>query len=127
MAAATSTGRNSSSGEATAGSTHHAVLRFPRCFSTQRQFEICAACPPSMIWAASPPEIVAISAPTGACRWQDQKNKPPGASSAFKFADLLNSAKSKAAGANERRKKRRQRKGLQEQAADNLGAVNAMR
>ncbi len=65
--------------------------------------------------------------PTVARRWQDQKNKPPGASSAFKFADLLNSAKSKAAGANERRKKRRQRKGLQEQAADNLGAVNAMR
>ena len=117
MVAATSTGRNSSSGEATAGSrSHHAVLRFPRYFSTQRQFEICAACPPSM-----------ISAPSAACRWQDQKNKPPGASSAFKFADLLNSAKSKAAGANERRKKRRQRKGLQEQAADNLGAVNAMR
>ena len=59
--------------------------------------------------------------------WQDQQNKPPGEKSAFKFADALNAEMSKAKGANDRRQNRRKRKGLAEQAAQDAGAVNAMR
>eukprot|EP01046_Picozoa_sp_COSAG06_P000420 COSAG06_NODE_12_length_35417_cov_270.698992_2_plen_176_part_00 len=59
--------------------------------------------------------------------WQDQQNKPPGQSSAFKFADALNSAFATANKQNERRQARRGRKGLAQQAAANANSVNAMR
>ena len=59
--------------------------------------------------------------------WQDQQNKPPGQSSAFKFADALNGAFKQATKNNERRQARRGRKGLAEQAAANANSVNAMR
>ena len=59
--------------------------------------------------------------------WQDQQNKPPGQSSAFKFADALNGAFKTANANNAKRQARRSRKGLAEQAAANANSVNAMR
>jgi hypothetical protein len=59
--------------------------------------------------------------------WQDQQNKPPGQSSAFKFADALNGAFKTANSNNAKRQARRGRKGLAEQAAANANSVNAMR
>lgn len=59
--------------------------------------------------------------------WKDQQSKPPGQSSAFKFADALNGAFKTASKNNAKRQARRGRKGFAEQAAANASSVNAMR
>ena len=59
--------------------------------------------------------------------WQDQQNQPPGQSSAFKFADALNSTMSKVSQANDKRAARRNRKSAASEAAQNANSMNAMR